>query len=111
MKKYQKPDPRCYQLNLSLTLDELEDVKRRALAIGMRPVHFARAAVTGRSAPSVALVVSANQPFRLIHIQLVRLGNNLNQLARKFHETQQCPPADLVPLLKDIRALIARIPQ
>ena len=35
-------EPRDKQLNLSLTASELESIKRRAEAIGMRPVHFGR---------------------------------------------------------------------
>ena len=111
MKTYQKADPRCYQLNLSLTRDELEDIKRRAEALGMRPVHFARAILLSRTASAAEPVTATNQASRHVHLALSRLGNNLNQAVRKFHETEQCPPADLEPLLKDIRALMARLPQ
>ena len=44
MRQYKKLDPRSFQLNLSLTAADLEDIKRRAEALGMRPVHFARLA-------------------------------------------------------------------
>ena len=36
-------EPRDKQLNLSLTASELESIKQRAEAVGMRPVHFGRA--------------------------------------------------------------------
>jgi hypothetical protein len=49
--------------------------------------------------------------LRLIHTQLVRLGNYLNQLVRKLHQTGHPLPDDLVPLLQDIRVLIASLPK
>ena len=111
MKKKYKPGSRCHQLNLSLTESELFDIKRRAEALGMRPVQFGRAVLLDGTA---AVVIQAD-PFtpmqRLVHTQLVRLGNNLNQMVRKLHETGHALPTDLEPLLKDIRALIARIPE
>jgi hypothetical protein len=45
---------------------------------------------------------------RLIHSQLVQLGNNLNQLVRHLHSTGEPLPPDLEPLLADIRQIIAR---
>ena len=43
MGRPRKSEPRDQQLNLSLTASELESIKRRAQAVGMRPVHFGRA--------------------------------------------------------------------
>jgi hypothetical protein len=40
--------------------------------------------------------------------QLARLGNNLNQMVRHLHQTGDPLPADLEPLLTDIRRIIAR---
>ena len=45
----------------------------------------------------------ANPLIQLIYGQLVRLGNNLNQMVRHLHRTGDPLPADLEPLLKDIR--------
>ena len=104
MKKNHKPGSRCHQLNLSLTESELFDIKRRAEALGMRPVHFSRAVLLD----GTAAVVIQSDTFTPA---LVRLGNNLNQLVRKLHETGLALPTDLVPLLQDIRVLIARIPE
>ena len=73
--------------------------------------HFGRAVLLNRAIALESQAESATPAFRLIHTQLVRLGNNLNQLVRKLHQIGHTPPADLEPLLKDIRGLIARIPQ
>ena len=43
MGRPRKTEPRCAQLNLSLTHSELDGIRRRAKALGMRPVHFGRA--------------------------------------------------------------------
>jgi hypothetical protein len=75
----------------------------------MRPVHFGRALLLDQSRK---LVVSReptdSNAQRLIYGQLVRLGNNLNQLVRHLHRTGDPLPADLEPLLKDIRQIIER---
>jgi hypothetical protein len=100
--------PRDQQLNLSLTQYELENLTRRARAVGMRPVHFGRALLFDANPKSIARTVAADNVAALIHAQLVRLGNNLNQLVRHLHQTGDPLPADLEPLLKDIRQIIAR---
>jgi Mobilization protein NikA len=110
MKTYKKPDARCHQLNLSLTAVELEDIKRRAEALGMRPVHFARVAMLN-AVPSPPQSSAESAASRHIRLQLARLGNNLNQMVRGMHQNRVPLPNDLEPLLKDIRALIGRIPQ
>jgi hypothetical protein len=102
-------EPRDKQLNLSLTASELENIKRRAEAVGMRPVHFGRAIILDENHKIISEkkeMVSNGE--RLIYVQLVRLGNNLNQLVRHLHRTGEALPADLSLLLSDIRQLIAR---
>ena len=62
-----------------------------------------------QSAKSIrATKESGGHVERLIYAQLVRLGNNLNQMVRHLHRTGDPLPADLEPLLADIRQLIAR---
>jgi hypothetical protein len=88
---------------------ELEDIKARAHALGMRPAHFGRALLLDKNRQPASHSAPANNTRRLIHSQLVRLGNNLNQMVRHLHQTGDPVPADLEPLLNDIRRLIARI--
>jgi hypothetical protein len=108
MSRPRKSEPRDRQFNLSLTAAELENITRRAEAVGMRPVHFGRAVLLDQR----RTVQSASEPHRnldrLIYGQLVRLGNNLNQMMRHLHQTGDPLPADLEPLLIDIRRIIAR---
>jgi hypothetical protein len=108
MGRPKKSELRCQQFNLSLTASELDSIKRRAQAVGMRPVHFGRALLLGQgSKPAVNREPNGNIE-RLIYAQLVRLGNNLNQMVRHLHATGDPLPADLEPLLKDIRRILAR---
>lgn len=113
MTRPQKSEPRCKQLNLSLTEKELASIEARAAALGMRAVHFSRALLL--DAPHEPVRPLANDRSgnldRLIHSQLVRLGNNLNQMMRHVHRVGGPVPADLGPLLTDIRAVIARFQQ
>jgi hypothetical protein len=86
----------------------LESIKKRAAALGMRPVHFGRAMLLDRnSQPAVKSEVN-DHTQRMIHAQLVRLGNNLNQMVRNLHQTGDPLPPDLEPLLTDIRHVIER---
>jgi hypothetical protein len=101
-------EPRSQQLNLSLTARELDTIKKRAAALGMRPVHFSRAVLLDQRR-TVANNADASNHKRLIYEQLSRLGNNLNQLVRHLHRTGDPLPPDLEPLLKDIRRMLARV--
>ncbi len=101
-------EPRSQQLNLSLTEGEFESIKRRAYAVGMRPVNFGRALLLDHNRRLTVRNEPGSNVERLIYSQLVRLGNNLNQLVRHLHRTGDPLPADLEPLLTDIRKIIAR---
>jgi hypothetical protein len=103
-------EPRSRQLNLSLSTCELEDIKKRAHALGMRPSHFGRALLLDNNRLPTTHNEPVNNAWRLIHNQLARLGNNLNQMVRHLHQTGDPLPADLEPLLIDIRQIIARAP-
>jgi Bacterial mobilisation protein (MobC) len=102
-------EPRSRQLNLRLTVSELETISNRAHAIGMRPVHFGRTLLLGHNDVSQSKTEPANNMSRLIQAQLSRLGNNLNQMVRHLHHTGDPLPADLEPLLNDIRRIIASL--
>src|SRR5882672_10023146 len=106
MGRPKKSEPRCEQLNLSLTASELEGIKRRAYAVGMRPVHFGRAVLLDQTRKVAVKREPASNINRLLYSQLSRLGQNLNQLMRYLHRTGDPLPADLEPLLKDIRQII-----
>jgi len=108
MARPRKSEPRDRQLNLSLTVSELESIKRRAEALGMRPVHFGRAVLLNHDAKLAVKRETNDNLQRLVYDQLVRLGNNLNQMVRHLHRTGDPPPPDLEPLLTDIRHIIER---
>lgn len=108
MVRPRKSDPRSRQLNLSLTDAELEGIKQRAQALGMRPVDFSRALVLNSNSAAVPSRATTGNLEKLNYSALVRLGNNLNQMMRYLHQTGDPVPADLEPLLTDIRRLIER---
>jgi hypothetical protein len=102
-----KSKPRDRQLNLSLTASEFERIRARAEAIGMRTVHFGRLILLEENR-SPQKHSAENNTSKLLYIQLVRIGNNLNQLVRHLHRHGNSMPSDLEPLLHDIRQLIGR---
>jgi Mobilization protein NikA len=111
MGRPRKSEPRYQQLNLSLTAAELESIRQRAQAVGMRPVHFGRAILLDQSRKIATRSEPDSNLARLIYGQLVRMGNNLNQMTRYLHRTGDPLPPDLEPLLNDIRQIIARLPR
>jgi len=103
-------EPRDRQLNLCLTACELENIRRRAEAVGMRAAHFGRALLLDENRKIKFQNATEDNHARLIYGQLVRLGNNLNQMVRHLHRSGDPLPSDLGPLLEDIRQIIARAP-
>jgi hypothetical protein len=108
MARLKKSESRCEQLNFHLTPSELENIKRRAEAVGMRPIHFGRALLLDQGRRPAVKHEREGNLNQLIYGQLVRLGNNLNQMVRHLHQTGDPLPPDLEPLLKDIRQIIDR---
>ena len=107
MGRPKKFELRDRQLNLSLTAAEYESLVQRAKAVGMRPVHFGRGLLLTSKIEKTADQRQPSHIERLNYSALARLGNNLNQMMRHLHQTGDPVPADLEPLLKDIRQILA----
>lgn len=99
---------RDMQLKLNLTATEYECIVRRAKAVGMRPSHFGRAVVVNGDAVQAPHQRMPSHMERLNYHALCRIGSNLNQLVRHINRTGEPAPADLEPLLTDIRQIIDR---
>lgn len=106
MARPRKHELRDHQLNLALTQREMEVVRARAAAAGTPPVDYARRLLLQQS--QAAETSDQVRTERLLHEQLKRLGNNLNQVVRMQNLLRVPAPADLQPLLQEIRQLIAR---
>ena len=106
MAKAKQKETRDRQFNIGLTAREYELLHRRAASVGMRPVDYGRAKLF--SVRTIADMPERTTPHLdpLFLAHLSRLGNNLNQIARKLHELNAPAPESLAPLLQDIRALI-----
>jgi hypothetical protein len=103
-----KKEKRDQQLNIKLTLREIDFVRARANAARMRPVDYGRALLLADRPASRAATNAAPHLDTLFLVQLSRIGNNLNQIARKFNQTGVSPPAALEDLLSAIRELIRK---
>lgn len=102
-----KTEKRDQQLNLKLTRREMAWVRAAAEVAKMEPVDFGRARLLS-DAPALAKSDPWSQEQALLRIQLGRLGNNLNQIARAMNAHGGVPPAELTSLLADIRAVFER---
>ena len=94
------------QLNFSLTAEELTTLRFRAAAAGMHLVDYGRAMLLGKPmqvadfTPEHATNVRLR---RLVHAQLSRIGNNLNQITRHLHTFREPAPPSLEPVLQELR--------
>lgn len=95
------------QFNVGLTEAEERTIHERAAQSNMRPVDYGRMKLFGgRTKPEAEGRTHKLDP--LFYAQLSRLGNNLNQIARKLHLQGHPAPVSLEPLLAQIRDLIAK---
>lgn len=83
-------------------------MRARASAARMRPVDYGRTQLLADRPLPRAASIAAPHLDTLFLLQLSRVGNNLNQIARKFNQTGICPPVTLESLLSDIRELIRK---
>lgn len=93
------------QLNIALHESEVEALKSRAEAHGMRLVDYARASLLTMRVASVGVVLPSKLE-RLNLEQLKRIGNNLNQIARQLNGLGQVVPGELSETLNAIRQLL-----
>lgn len=100
------PITRDAQFNVSLTADELAALHHAARIARLRPVEYGRAMLLKRrfSARRVAQATPHLDP--LLVLELSRLGNNLNQIARQLHALTLPVPEELPPLLAEIRMVL-----
>jgi hypothetical protein len=97
------------QFNVGLTTREHELLFARAARAGMRRVDYGRARLLGEHrGHASALGADAPRLDPLLIVQLSKIGNNLNQIARRLNTLEFPAPPSLEPLLQEIRALIAR---
>ena len=96
------------QFNVGLTAHELALLHERATACGMRPVDYGRARLFAEWRVNAARASAAAHLDPLLLAQLSRLGNLLNQVARRLNTIAQPAPPSLEPLLQEIRSLIAK---
>jgi hypothetical protein len=97
------------QFNVGLTAREHDLLLACAARAGMRPVDYARGKLFANwrgAEREAASPLPHLDPLFLV--QLSRLGNNLNQIARLMNTFHRPPPVDLGELLQKIRALIAK---
>jgi hypothetical protein len=111
MARPRKEEVRDRQFNIKLTERELEAVRECAAEAGMRTVDFGRARLLDGSAVAKAAAAARPRVDPLFLAELSRLGNNLNQVARKLNTLPRPSPPTLEPLLQEIRAMIARAPR
>lgn len=93
------------QLNIALHQSEVEALKARADARGMRLVDYARTNLLTMRAAQVGVVVPSKLE-RLNLEQLKRIGNNLNQIARQLNALGQMVPGELTETLNSVRQLL-----
>jgi hypothetical protein len=103
--------PRDRQFNVSLTEAEWSALQRAARLALMRPVDFGRAKLLAKSGHAQRAAEAAPHLDPLLLQHLSRLGNNLNQIARRLNELRLPVSDELDPLLAEIRGILRTIPR
>src|SRR5262245_33160024 len=107
MARPRKSNRRDRQLNLKLSESEFNWVRARAASVRMEIVDYGRAQLFANR--KVRKLTENASRFHLdprFMAQLSRIGNNLNQIARRLHEFHLPAPAELEELLASVRAII-----
>jgi len=104
-----RAEKRDKQLNLKLTAREHAWVQSRAKASGKRLVDFGRAMILADRPLPARLPGAPTHLDPLFLACLSRIGNNLNQIARRLHEFDVTAPADLEPVLAALREMFGKV--
>jgi hypothetical protein len=96
------------QISIRFTGTELDEIDAHGAAAGTTLSEFGRTRMLAkRNAPARDLgMAEALQEQRLIHIQLSRVANLLNQLVPHMHQAGEILP-DVVSLLQELRTIIS----
>jgi hypothetical protein len=97
------------QFNVGLTVSEHEALHQRAREAGMRPVDYGRARLFSEHFWTLQSAPKAHHLDPLFLVQLSRIGNNLNQIARRLNLRPEPAPPSLEPVLAELRALLRRV--
>jgi hypothetical protein len=96
------------QFNVAVTTDELNRIHAHAAARGMRPVDYGRARLLGAGGMNAKAEAARPHLDPLFVASISRLGNLLNQIARRLNTFGGPAPATLEPLLREIRDIISK---
>jgi hypothetical protein len=88
----------------NLTASERAEVVRRAAVSGLRLSDYVRASLLAQRPSAVTPPWLPGEVGRLIAVELVRVGNNLNQLAKHANATGDMPARDV--LAETVAAII-----
>lgn len=102
-----KSEKRVCQLNLKLTEREFDWVRGQADAVRMQVADFGRAQLFAtRKVRKCPEAQPHLDPLFMSHVS--RIGNNLNQIARRLHQLHAPAPVDLESTLASIRDIIRK---
>lgn len=107
MPRSKKPPEKRRTVNLPsarCTADDKAEIERRANALNLSVSEYIVQAATGKK---IKTSQTAKADPALI-FSLKAIGNNLNQIARRFHMTGEKPPADLDHILHYIRTYVLK---
>jgi hypothetical protein len=105
MARPRQREKRDRQMNLKFTVQERAWIDARAAKTQLEPFEYARAQVLAeKPVPTRRASPHHLDPLFLTHLS--RVGNNLNQIARKMHALNIPPPPSLENLLSTVRELL-----
>ena len=95
--KKEMPELRNRKITVRFSDDEAQNIQSIADSIKLKPADYCRRAVLGKNVSYVTMPEVSEKAY----IELARIGNNLNQIAKKLNEGSTATIEDL----KEIQAL------
>ena len=90
--------------NARVTPAELADVERQALTAGLATAEFVRRCVLGQQ-----IIARRSRIEDAAIVELIRVGNNLNQMARATNSGHPPGSAELRAALDQLRSMLERL--
>lgn len=111
MSRPRHPDPREARITVRVTVKEFIRARHAADKRGQTLADFARERIlkpARRRRPPAVVEAEAPRLNPETRHHILKIGVNINQIARRLNATGQIAPRDLIDVLRALRAIINR---
>jgi DNA-binding transcriptional regulator YiaG len=108
--KKERDETRPHRIIFRLTGAEMKQLRQQAEAAGVSPHEYARMLATGAAGAQARVTGRAEPPGAFeLRQQLIRVGNNMNQIARRLNARDEYQPDELRTASRDLDQIFRRM--